>query len=68
MPALLSTGGGVPGRIAWGKAFGPLTSGDGEGAQASVFRLRKGDFAAGDFAAGDFAARDFRDKRGGGGL
>jgi hypothetical protein len=53
-----TTGGGVPGRIGSGAALEAGSSGDGEGAHASVFRRRRG----------DFAARGVRDQSGGGGL
>jgi hypothetical protein len=53
-----TTGGGVPGRMGSGIAFESCSSGDGEGAHASVFRRRNG----------DLAARGVRGQSGGGGL
>jgi hypothetical protein len=54
----LVTSGGVPGRIGSWIAFESCSSGDGEAARASMFRLRNG----------DFAARGVRGQSGGGGL
>lgn len=51
-------GGGVPGKMDSDVPFEAGSSGDGDGAQASVLRLRNG----------DFALRGVRDQSGGGGL
>ena len=51
-------GGSVPGRIDSGVTLEAGSSGDGDGAQASVLRLRNG----------DFTPRGVRDQSGGGGL
>jgi hypothetical protein len=55
---LSQTGSAISGRIDSGEAFEVWSSGDGEGAHASVFLLRRG----------DFATRGVRDQSGGGGL